>query len=292
MGGNATSIPSQRNHMPNVVFVESDPQLRQYLAAQVPSAVRTATVIESDGPTSAMDVIRTTPVDVIVIDAAIDAGIDAATVLFAVAARHPRATVLMRTTDPDRAVECRGGIAWVYGTTADHGSLVEGIREAVAGRTKRGGTLSDMDLVDVVACLHRTGWSGALAIRDGRRSGMVVLRSGAIIHAVYDGTAGDAAAAAILTAAGGTICECDPPATTSNTVVSDTGDLLRNAVVAIHNRSPEDTVEITEDDLLEFMGVEEEEEGGAAGFQLFSDDELAELALDDAMAIPIPKKTI
>lgn len=276
--------------MPNVVVVDSNPILRQALAVDVPTAVKTATLIDTDGPASALDVIRSTPIDVIVIDAELDAGIDAATVLLAVAARHQRATVLMRTTSPDDASDQRGGISWICGSEDDPAPVVGAIQDAVAGRTARGGNLIEMDLVDVVSCLHKTRWSGALAIRDGRRSGMVVLRSGALIHAEYEGRAGDAAAEAILRAAGGTICQCEPPSVASNTVVSDTSALLRDAAGAIARRSPEDTVEITEADLLEFMGIEEEQGSIPDGFQLFSDDEIAELALDDAMAIPIPKK--
>jgi hypothetical protein len=275
--------------MANVVVVDSNPILRKSLATQVQIAVKTATLIDSDDPTSALAVVRSTPVDVILIDAGLDAGIDAATVLLAVAARHPRASVLMRTTNPEDASPPRGGIAWVCSTSEDVSPLVGAISDAVTNRAAANWALADMDLVDMTGCLHKTRWSGALAVRDGRRSGLLVLHSGSIIHAEYDGQAGDGAAEAILRSPGGTICECDPPQTSRRTVVSETSDLLEGAAHHLANHRPEDALEITEDDLVEFMGLEDEEEGGTAGFQLFSDEEIAELALDDAMAIPIPK---
>jgi hypothetical protein len=147
-----------------------------------------------------------------------------------------------------------------------------------------------MDLVDVVSCLNKTRWSGALSVRDGRRSGILVMNSGTIVHAEFDGKAGDAAAGVILRAAGGTICECDPPEVNRRTVVRDTAQLFADSLLYLENHEPEDTVEITEDDLVHFMGIEEEDSiGHQAAFQLFSEEELAELALDDSMAIPLSK---
>ena len=275
--------------MANVVVVDSNPIVRRTLASGVQSAIQTAALIDSDNANSAMEVLRSTPVDVIVIDAGLDAGIDAATLLFAVAARHPRASVLMRSSTLSDAAEARGGIAWVCATD-DVSPLVGAIREAVSNRGAAGWTVADMDLIDVVSCLNKTRWSGALSIRDGRRSGVLVMNIGNVVHAEFEGKAGDAAAAAILRGAGGTICECDPPEVTRRTVISDTTTLLAETLVYFDNHAPEDAVEITEDDLVQFMGLEEQESTGQHDtFQLFSDEELADLALDDAMAIPLAK---
>ena len=277
--------------MANVVVVDSNPIVRNSLTTHVQAAVRTATLIDSEDASSALAVVRSTPVEVILIDAGLDAGIDAATVLLSVAARHPRASVLMRTTNPEDTSPPRGGIAWICATSEDVSPLVGAITDAVTNRAAANWALADMDLIDLVGCFHKTRWSGALAVRDGRRSGLLVLHSGSIVHAQYEGKAGDSAADVILRSAGGTVCECDPPQTNPRTVVSDTADLLASASHYLATHSPEDTVEITEDDLVEFMGLEDAEPGiGADAFQLFSDEEIAELALDDAMAIPIPKK--
>lgn len=276
--------------MANVVVVDSNPVVRQALAAGVQSAIRTAALIDSDDANAAMAVVQSMPVDVMVIEAGLDAGIDAATLLFAVAARHPRASILLRSNNLSDVSANRGGIAWVCATDDDISPLVSAVSEAVSHRDDVGWGVGDMDLVDVVACLHKTSWSGALSVRDGRRSGMLVVDSGKIVHAEFDGKAGDAAAEAILRAPGGTICECDPPEVMPRTVVSETNTLLAAAQEYLENYEPEDAVEITEDDLVQFMGLEEQEPTSQHdAFQLFSDEELAELALDDAMAIPLAK---
>lgn len=277
--------------MANVVVVDSNPIVRRALADGVQSAVQTAALFDSHDANSAMEVVRSTPVDVIVIDAGLDAGIDAATLLLAVAARHPRASILMRSPTLSDAAEARGGIAWVCATDGDVSPLVGAIREAVSNRGNDGWSVADMDLVDVTSSLNKTRWSGALSVRDGRRSGVLVMNAGNIVHAEFEGKRGDAAAAGILRSPGGTICECDPPKVNRRTVIGDTAALIAETLVYHANHKPEDAVEITEDDLVQFMGLAEQESTEQHDtFQLFSDDELAELALDDAMAIPLSKK--
>ena len=85
---------------------------------------------------------------------------------------------------------------------------------------------------------------------------------------------------------GGTVAECDPPEDTSPNIVRTTPTILAEAAALAASRDPAGDLEITEEDLIEFMDVDNEPEAEPA-FQLFSADELAELALDDSMAIPL-----
>lgn len=270
--------------MPNVIVVDRSPNVRRNLSSALTASREDLAVIACDGSESALDVLRTTPVDVVVVDGRLNTAAGALAVLLAAAARNRGAVALVRGESGEGA-GVDDGIGRVAAREGDLSPLVDAVVSCVAEPGSRGRPLGDLSLGALVAQMSRDGWSGALALRDGRRAGALGVSAGAVTHASFGGLSGDAAAELILSLEGGTLTELDAPGLAHNVTLS-TAELLGRAETARAGRGSDGALEITEEDLVDFMGL-----SAAApvedAFQLFSAEELAELALDDTMAIPL-----
>ncbi len=270
--------------MPNIVVVEPDSDLRNALSAQVPVSFGDTTVIVSEDGDTALQVLRTNPVDLMVVNVGLRRGLDAVALILSIAARHPTATVLLRGESLD-ASSVSLGVGCVRHPNNDISSLVEAMTEAIARRGDDGRTLASMPLARLLEVIRVARWSGALSIRTGRRVGVLVSDAGVPVHASFDGTAGEEALRTLLGLPGGTLAECDPPISFKRNLTTDPAALVAEGVRAWLSGAPQAEVEITEDDLIDFMG--DVAAPAADAFELFSETELAELMLDDGMAIPL-----
>lgn len=271
--------------MANVVVVDKTPEVRQELSKAITESLPGGLVIACEDGESALDVLRTTPVDILALDAGLDTGVDIISVILAAAARHRRATVLVRA-DSGVDVAVRGGIGRIVASDDDISRLIEALVETANDRHDRAMQLSELSLLRILEETNLAEWSGALAVRDGPRSGIVAIAGGNLVHARFDGDDGEPGLSRMLRLVGGTLTECNPPADLVVNVDRPTATLLAEA--AAIQAAGGDELEITEEDVVDFMGLSQSGQMEPA-FELFSKEELAELAIDDGMAIPIPR---
>lgn len=267
--------------MPQIVIVDSEPDRLDAAVAAARAALPNVELSPMSDADGALEYVRASAPDLVVVHAETAGTRGAAGLLLGGAAYQRRARALLLTDgvsagDPAEA-DCLG-VRFV--TTG-----AEGLGSALADELSAAET-------DPLASLHPsrflqvariTGWSGVLCIRDGRRSGEVEVAGGTVCGARFDGTEGMGALEAMLNLIGGTLATRRAAAPGEPLHGADTA--VDEAVRIWKDGGPDDAIEITEDDLVAFMGDEPATEMDS--FQLFSPEELSELALDDAMAIPV-----
>lgn len=171
-----------------------------------------------------------------------------------------------------------GGVRILASDTGDQG-LVEACSGADAGDAS---SLGDLSLESVLRVAHATSWSGSLGLRTSGRSGVLNIRVGNVIEASFGDRRGDAAVIDALTEPVGTLCLLDAPMEFGGAVESELDSLVERAAVVRRDAPEPATPRAQESDAAVALG-----EPPGEGFSLFSDEELAELALDDSMAIPL-----
>ncbi|MCB9507571.1 MAG: DUF4388 domain-containing protein [Myxococcales bacterium] len=266
--------------MATLLVIERDPSARSALVAAVTAASPGSTVISADADDAALAVIRTTPVDVAILGAEHGGGLDALAVVLALAAGQRAAGAVLYLGGRAPEGELRSGLAWVSRGDGPNAVGVAVAATLAADRAVCG--LAALTPVRLLRAANALRWSGALAFRVGRNSGVVVVRAGELIHASFGEVEGELALEQIATATQGTIVECDPPEGAVRTIYADTRARLDALDVLALTGEPD--VEISEEDLVQFL---DEPATSPAGFRLFDDEELAAFALDDAMAQPL-----
>lgn len=268
--------------MPQIVIVDSEPERLDAAVAAARAALPNIDLSPISEVEGAVEFVRASSPDLLVVHAGTSGARGAAGVLLGGAAYQRRAKALLLTDD---GVE-------LGGVEAD----CLGVRVVASGVAGLGDALSDelsAAEADSLASLHParflqvarlTEWSGVLSVRDARRSGTIEVAAGKVCGARFQDTEGAEALQAILNLIGGTLAARRREDVDASAI--DGADrLVDEAVVLWKDGGPDDAIEITEDDLVAFMGDEPATEMDA--FQLFSPEELSELALDDAMAIPV-----
>jgi len=195
------------------------------------------------------------------------------------------------SADDGVAHTASGALTWV-GTDADPTNVGDAV-DAILERRDGVKRLDAMTLDDVVTLAVATAWTGGIAVRNGARSGRLGFAGGRPAVARFADLVGEDALIEMLTLPGGTLVLVGPVDDADAAIEHFDLIAVRDAAEARRrDMDHAEPVDITDEDLELFMGTPGEPAapaGGGDAFQLFSDDELAELQLDDAMAVSLPR---
>ncbi len=276
--------------MPNVLLVERDQTTMDSMRAALAERRRDVEVQATSDGGAAIDILESGSTDVLVLDAGLRGGIDAVTVLMTAAARTKRVSVVVVGGLFPEVDEVGYALSWV---PPDAAAIVEHVVAHIECRDGFGNGLIALEIEELLRAMHASRWTGALQLRLGRLTGMIVACGGEVEHAAYGALTGEIALREVVAMVTGSLIECDPPEQRERTIGVPFEDLwtrvIAPAIELRAERVEQLAVEITEDDLVEFLDDASEVE--EPGFELFSPEELAELALDDTMAVGVPRKT-
>jgi hypothetical protein len=275
--------------MPTLLLATDDPTIE---AAAVAAFGQWS--VERAGQNGGTWALRHRRADVVVVEHR--AGDDAVAPVLSLAAANAHASVIVVTTADAPCGDPAHGLAWV---ARDHAarSLVPAAAAVLAARLQ-GDDLRALTPTRLLRLAAVTAWTGALGLRHQGTTGVIVCRQGELMHATWGDISGTWALESIAALQDGTLCECDPPEGAPRSIAGSTHaalDRAEAAAAAAREAAAAAPAARPGDEVTSRVAAEADTEVTARiaadddAFILFSDEELAAFALDDAFAAPAPR---
>lgn len=152
--------------------------------------------------------------------------VDCAAALAEIARKYPATAVLVLGGDVPRTTASRPA-AMLALSASDHDAVLSFLRDDVLNAAR--GSLSGVALASVLQVLHFEGRTCALRVRSLRRTGMLVMRNGALVHAEYRDLAPQHAALELLSWSNADVVFAPAPSMSSPSITASLDFLLLEA---------------------------------------------------------------
>ncbi len=193
--------------MKKVLIVDDEEDMVWTLKRNLKDETLAIDVVTASSGDEALAILRDTPVDLIVTDIKMP-GMSGLDLLVEVKKSYPRTKMIVMTAYPSpefkRDAAYRGSLHFIE-KPFDINDLREVVRQALGEDKGFRGTVSDIELTDIIQinCISRS--TVALRVKTVDREGIIFFDGGRIVHAICDGHEGEEALYEILAFEGGTL---------------------------------------------------------------------------------------